>query len=88
MIDHIAKCTKPPKAGEYTLENRYCDEDFPPVKFFQEEAKVTTVRLGEVYQNAFFYNSNKSCFSIDNLSPHNAVNKAARSSDQTLSPFL
>lgn len=81
MMDHIAKCTKPPKVGEYTLENKYKDEDFPPNKFFHEETKTHSVRLSELYSEGFLYNQNKSCFSIENLSPHNAVNKVARSSD-------
>ena len=82
MMEHIARCTKPPKVGEYTLENKFRDEDFPPSKFFNEETKTQSVRLGDLYQdNAYLYNQSKTCFSIENLSPHNAVNKSVRTSD-------
>lgn len=81
MMEHIARCTKPPKAGEYSAEKRYSDEEFPTSRLFTEEAKVPSVRLSEVYPEGYLYNSNKTCFAIENLSPHNAVNKAARSSD-------
>ncbi len=81
MMEQIARCTKPPKAGEYSAENKYSDEEFSPSRFFTEETKVASVRLSEMYPEGYLYNANKTCFAIENLSPHNAVNKAARSSD-------
>lgn len=42
MLEHLVKCAKAPKMGEYTLDNRYVDEDF--TRFYQHE-EVKTGRL-------------------------------------------
>jgi hypothetical protein len=56
-MDQIARCSKPPKAGEYTKENRYLDEDFTPAKFFQtEESKLCALRLSDLFRDPFLYN--------------------------------
>jgi hypothetical protein len=68
-MEHLVRCAKPPKVGEYTLDNRYVDEDFPPSKFYSEETKYA--RLQQFYPEGMLFKS----FSLENISPHNAINK-------------
>jgi hypothetical protein len=78
-MDLIARITKPPKAGQYSIDSKYKDEDFPPSKFFNNaDTKIGVARLGEVYSKAYLYNGSKTTFSMENISPHNAVNKLVR----------
>lgn len=89
MFDHLARCSKVPRFQHQAGAERFVDEDFPPAVFFQgggpssEEVKDRYARLsdmyaGNPYMNIFKNGNDKASLTLENLSPHNAVNKAWR----------